>query len=1158
MTVVAAAREYRGQVAFFQSCALPAELVETLHSAEIDRNTLRALAQWRLDFPLARGEGLPPQDRNLVAVAEALLTRGTTPFCSRYLEKVLGFGERASADVEAVVEAVRCVGLLPTARFRPVRFSSREEQAFCEWLTARIEVQQLPWIVVPEVELASIFWGIDPESKQRGDFLLVHPECKPVLVEVDGAQHESHGPRDRDRDRALELNGVRTVRIPANEIRAGRGPLLDKLTKILLEGRSPLPHETELSRILRYCKFFHQIQLSLLTALRNLLLRLDAPWSIGIALPYPLRHDAQAVEIALLAVSDLMELLARLGRVHGRPVSPGEPRVVILESGNDVGDLDLLIGPADGTLDGVLPSVHVRFLVSDVCFPVELQAPLTAATPLRAVSPSREDARWFLQYLFRKEDFWEGQWETIERTLRGLDSVVLLPTGAGKSIAFQLAALLLPGRCVVVDPIISLIDDQIDNLAAVGIDRCVGITSQLTTEERELALQAFKTGHYLFCYVAPERFQTIPFREALRALTTNTPISVIAIDEAHCVSEWGHDFRTAYLNLGRITREYCASHGLVPPLVALTGTASKIVLKDVQRELGITAFDAVISPTTFDRPELRYTILTCRSEEKQARVLGFLERLPTDFGITRNQFFQVMGKETHAGLVFCPHVNGPYGVVQQAEYLRQQLKTQVGVYSGEPPKESDPERWETIKRRVALDFKRNRLVLLACTKAFGMGIDKPNIRYTVHIGLPASIEAFYQEAGRAGRDRRRAECAIILSNDNPRRSQYLLSPATPLNEIARMVNQTHWDDADDIIRALWFHVRAFRGQEVEVSEVASTLDRLGDLTSRHQVNITWDDGRLSSERGRLDFGRERVEKALHRLVVMGVVEDYTVNFSSREFSVLVAGATQADIAEAVSRYVGAYQQRLGEQMRRELLALRQANHRAFVLAVARRLIDFIYQHVEMARRRALNEMLQAATSAQQSGEKLRQRILNYLEQSEWDERLELVRSSALGGVDRLAPLLDDLVSPNDAVALRAATGRALASYPDVPGLLVLRALTEALSADANSEVVRQNIEAALQFGLQKFQLDPKQMVDALAPAISRACDKAGAGELILDAILASKETDRVLVRELVRYIPPPLAASAARWLLARIKERCKQFLTKGGRRPWLRTPEIYS
>jgi len=442
-----------------------------------------------------------------------------------------------------------------------------------------------------------------------------------------------------------------------------------------------------------------------------------------------MRHGYHLVT---LAVSELRELLARVARLHGRHLA-GQTRVALIEPGGSDGELDLLIGPGDGRADAVrTPAGLPQFLISDVAFPGAIQAPLTATEPSYTKTPQREDALWFLRYLFRKQDFWEGQWETIERSLRGEDSVVLLPTGAGKSIAFQLAALLLPGRCIVVDPIVSLIEDQIDNLGCYGIDRAVGITSQLGTEDREQALRALQSGHYLFCYVAPERFQMVPFREALRALTTNTPVSLVAIDEAHCVSEWGHDFRTAYLNLGRIAREYCTSAAVTPPLVALTGTASKIVLKDVQRELGITTFDAIITPSTFDRPELRYTVLTAPSEEKARRVQGFLERLPTVFGVDRGRFFQPAGVRTYAGLIFCPHVNGPYGVVEQARMLTKSLGAKVDVYSGEPPHGVPEDVWQAQKRRITHDFKRNKTTLLVCTKAFGMGIDKPDIRHTVH------------------------------------------------------------------------------------------------------------------------------------------------------------------------------------------------------------------------------------------------------------------------------------------------------------------------------------------------------------------------------------------------------------------------------------------
>lgn len=1145
LSLAAAPRQAEHQCSFFQACGLPAGLVETLHAEDLDRRLVRALAQWRLDFPLPRLEGVSRELRNIVAVAEAILTRGSTPLCSPTLERTLaGKVVGLLDDNQGIVDAIRRVALVPSCRFRPLSFDSAEERKAFEWILGEIRSQELAWLLTPQVELASLAADDGAFSGERVDFLLTHPEHDPVVVEIDGSAHMAHAQRDGRRDRSLRLAGVRVARITASEVRNGRGSGLGKLKEILSAGRGRTLAETELSRTLRWFKFCHQVQLALLEALRGGWLELEGISNIAVVPPGVLRRDPEAAALIRLAVEEFFELVGRLARFYGTPLSWSDSRVGVLVDSGSEQQWDVLIGPADGSCDVHLRNVRAQFLVSDANVPSDIRAPLTAASPARIESPRREDARWFLQYLFRKDDFWEGQWETIERTLRGLDSVVLLPTGGGKSIAFQLAALLLPGRCIVVDPIVSLIDDQIDNLARVGIDRCIGITSRLRTDERTRAIEAFRSGQYLFCYIAPERLQTVPFREALRALTVSTPISLIAIDEAHCVSEWGHDFRTAYLNVGRISRDYCASHGVVPPLVALTGTASRIVLKDVQRELGITSFDAIITPKSFDRKELEYLVLTSRSEEKVQRLLGFLDRLPTEFGIDRSRFFRPAGKQTRAGLVFCPHVNGPYGVAQQAEQLGRALGVRVGVYSGEPPHDVDSVRWEHTKRKVALDFKRNRFALLACTKAFGMGIDKPNIRYTIHIGLPASIESFYQEAGRAGRDRRRALCAIILSNDDRRRSQRLLSPATSLEEVADVVNRTDWGSADDIVRALWFHLRAFRGKQTELDDVALMVDALGELRTRRQVNISWDEKCWSADDGKeRGAAQQRAEKALHRLVVLGVVEDYTVDFASREFGVIISGATQEEIALALGRYVRLYQQRLGEQAEREALALRRESHREYVLAVAERLLDFIYQHIELARRRALNEMLQAAVVAR-DGEDLRRRILDYLEQSEWDERLEAVRTSALGGVDRLAAVLDELVSPNDAVALRAAAGRLLASYPDVPGLLLLRSVSEALSPDGDRGVVRQNLDAALMFAVEKFRLSPTDIASGVGYALTRAHTKSGTGELLMRSILESPYAGRAVVRTLIQHVPSELAGLAVEWLLDTLSARCVALVTQ--------------
>lgn len=1148
LDVQAAEREAHGQCRFYQCCALPAPFVETLHMADADRALVRAAAQWRLDFPVREGAEALPQLQNVLSVAESLLTRGTVPFCSRTVERALTGALSCPVSDRELITALRRIAVVPSCRLRPVSFQSDEERRLFDLVLGWVESKALGWSLIPQVRLASLNPDLDSAGRERGDLLLVHaePAVAPLLVEVDGAQHSSHTEVDRARDKAMEAVGVHVVRVPAAEVRAGRGAAMDELRRLLEAEPAQTGPETDLSRALRWAKFIHQVQLALLVALRGGWLQIDRTWKITVVVPAGLREDPNAGMLVSLAAKELVKLLRRLAYLYGQAFVPPELKLRVVTSGSAAGPkAGVLIAPADGSADRLPVAGDARFLISDLIFPRDIRVPPARATPARLARPVKRVVQWFLQYLFRKPRLWEGQWETIERCLKGLDSVVLLPTGGGKSIAFQLAALLLPGRCVVVDPIISLIEDQIDNLAAVGIDRCVGITRELSTVERERALSTFGSGHYLFCYVAPERFQIQSFRNALRTLTTHTPVSLVAIDEAHCVSEWGHDFRTAYLNLGRIARQYCATEGQAPPLVALTGTASRIVLKDVQRELGITAFDAVISPKTFDRPELHYIIVTCRSEEKVNRVLGILHSLPDRFGVQPGRFFECSGTETFAGLVFCPHVGGSYGVVEIGDHLQNKLGIRVEVYSGEPPRHVQETDWEVVKRQAAHKFKRNRVALMACTKAFGMGIDKPNIRYTIHIALPPSIEAFYQEAGRAGRDRRRAYCALVLSNDNPGRSQRLLSAATPLRVIEQTVEGTRWPDADDVVRALWFHVRAFRGVDQEVQDVAQMLDQLGDVSRARQVNVTWRQRPWSEGTGTgRGAERERAEKALHRLVVLGVVKDYTVDFASEEFGVQIAGATRQEIAEALGRYGRAYQERLGEELESKARALRGRSLREYVVEAARLLIQFIYEHIELARRRALSEMLQAASSAR-DGQDLRRSILAYLEETEWDEQLAPVWTSKRGGVDQLRALLDKLVSPRDAAELRGATARALASYPDVPGLLLLRALAEALCLDANPEQVRQNAEAALRFGAD-YGLNPDELAEAWGQVIRRAANKPGAAELLFGPIverpLDSADGYRDFLRALIPKVPRALAATAAWLLLGRLARKCTQVI----------------
>ncbi|GHV47550.1 hypothetical protein FACS1894204_11070 [Synergistales bacterium] len=385
----------------------------------------------------------------------------------------------------------------------------------------------------------------------------------------------------------------------------------------------------------------------------------------------------------------------------------------------------------------------------------------------------------FLSDIFRKVDFHSGQIAILDRALRCEDVVGLLPTGAGKSLTYQMAALLQPGIALVIDPLKSLMLDQYEGLAKNGIDCAVYINSSLNPEERIAATRKIGNTQILFAFLSPERLQIAEFRSVLSKATgiQKHSFSYCVVDEAHCVSEWGHDFRTAYLKLGSNARRFCKTKsGLPTSFIALTATASYDVLSDIQRELDIHTEDAIVRSENMERPELSFEICPVAINEKPAnkyalRLVVGQAKLQILKKIVTEQCHDGLFKRT--GVVFCPHATGLFGVhagnyeAGIAETLVNivtdaKLDLSIGTYAGSAANGQDRDTHEDINISNQKGFIENKLDLLVATKAFGMGIDKPNIRYTVHVNYPSSIEGFYQEAGRAGRDRRNALCIIIF------------------------------------------------------------------------------------------------------------------------------------------------------------------------------------------------------------------------------------------------------------------------------------------------------------------------------------------------------------------------------------------------------------
>ncbi|MFC9725004.1 DNA helicase RecQ [Bacillus cereus] len=402
-------------------------------------------------------------------------------------------------------------------------------------------------------------------------------------------------------------------------------------------------------------------------------------------------------------------------------------------------------------------------------------------------------AQELLASYFGYSSFRRGQDETIKNVLDGKDTVCIMPTGGGKSICYQIPALVFEGTTLVISPLISLMKDQVDTLVQNGISATY-INSSISIAEANQRIQLAKQGHYKLLYVAPERLDSMEFVDQL----IDMKIPMIAIDEAHCISQWGHDFRPSYLHIHRIL-DYLPEKPLV---LALTATATPQVRDDICNTLEINQENTIM--TTFERENLSFSVI--KGQDRNAYLADYIRQNQKESGIiyaaTRKVVDQLYEDLMKAG-------------VSVSKY-------HAGM--------SDSDRNEQQEL-----FLRDEVSVMVATSAFGMGIDKSNIRYVIHYQLPKNMESYYQEAGRAGRDGLDSTCILLYSSQDVQVQRFLIDQSTGesrfSNELEKLQNMTDYCHTEQCLQSF---ILQYFGEEPK-----EDCGRCGNCTdNRESIDVT--------------------------------------------------------------------------------------------------------------------------------------------------------------------------------------------------------------------------------------------------------------------------------------------------------------------------------
>ena len=878
-------------------------------------------------------------------------------------------------------------------------------------------------LLIPEIKINDL---VEEENKnfinQQVDFFI--PPAK-LIIEIDGQQHKRSDVQrvqDNIRDGYLTKKGFTTIRIDTSELRDGT--YIDKVQQII-------EHLSRFENILKYYRETYEklkdngitdnekitkllptaiirFQILLIELFLNNYINLEEDNQIH------LFSNEDVGPYAVLAIEDLLIWLDKLWLLkHKQPFPKTKISINEVFSDNDfkpsASTININFSLFQRFTDEASTNNDIVYVRTDYFDVIKERNHfrVSTTTPInyKITEDDKDTLEFFLQNIFGKQQFREGQFPIIANALNRRDTIGLLPTGGGKSLCYQLSCLLQPAINFVVCPIKSLMYDQNENLKKMLITNIAFITSDLDVEERKKRERGFEKGQYLFVFISPEKLQIPSFRDKIKAIITYFSIAYAVIDEVHCLSEWGHNFRTSYLNLAKtidkLSPRDTDGEGIIK-FIGLTATASVNVLKDIKiefsRQKQKLADDNIKSLLDYSRAELNFYVKKSPGARKNQNLVSLLKELVNNRDLTKT--------EEKAAIIFTPHINGLFGCYTISNQLNKIFPSKSNWYSGDvpsvPKKDNkgkstgiripvlQPDQFIKHKAKVQLGYKKNKYVILVATKAFGMGIDKSNIHYSIHYGLPSSVEALYQEAGRVGRwdklkkenKEKQGHCYILYSPESidKDRVQQLFNKDTTFAEMRQISKEAGWE-GNDVFRQLFLFLQGQNDIKEDFKIIIGVIDYY--FKPKKNVKIFWGDAR-----NRFGIKEDALQKVIYRLSLLGIVSDWTTDFINH-FEVTFNSKQDESILMHLSGYINKY-----EPDREVKKNIAQVKEKTLIEKAVYFLLNWIFENIAYNRKQSLKTLVDWSNDFKDSAT-FKRRIDNYFKFTELTFMLQHISENPL-------------------------------------------------------------------------------------------------------------------------------------------------------------------